>query len=160
MIRDIIKGKMIEAMKAKDKEAKNAYSYMLDQIQKTEKNMQSKDNPNPKLTEAEEIAVVQKLVKQARDAIAKTQKEVEGKNVDISAFVAAKEAEIAIYSQFVPKEMTADEINAIIKEVAESLPTPLNRGMLMKNIMVKIKNSGNADGKLVAALADKYIKEH
>lgn len=144
-------------MKAKDKKKKDTYAYMLDQIQKTEKNMQNKDNPNPVLTEAEEIAVIQKLVKQARDAIVKTQKEVEGKKVDISAFVADKEAEIAIYSQFVPQEMTADEIMAVIRKTAETLPAPLSKGVLMKNLMPKIKKIGNADGKLVAELADKYL---
>ena len=158
MIRDIIKKNMIDAMKAKDKETKNTYAYMLDQIQKTEKNMQCADNPNPVLTEAEEVAVIQKLVKQARDAITKTRKEVEGKEIDISAFVAAKEAEIAIYAQFVPQEMTADEILVIIKETAEAISAPLNKGILMKNLMPKVK--GKADGKLVAELADKYISEN
>ena len=149
---------MIAAMKAKDKETKNTYAYMLDQIQKTEKNMQCAENPNPVLTEAEEVAVIQKLVKQARDAITKTRKETEGKKVDISAFVAAKEAEIAIYAQFVPQEMTADEIAAIIKETADAIPEPLNKGILMKNLMPKVK--GKADGKLVAELVDTYLAEN
>lgn len=155
MIKDTIRANMISAMRTKDKKAKDTYAYMLDQIQKAEKRRVTADNPSPVLTEAEVVDVIQELVKQSRDAIVKTRKAAEGKNTDISGFISDKEAEITIYMQFLPKEMTADEIMAIVIETAGAISGNINKGVLMKSVLPKVK--GKADNRLVVELVDKFL---
>ena len=158
MIKETARTKMYEAMKEKDAKKKGFYAFLLDQLMKAEKNKQSASNPNPTLSDAEEIDVVQALVKQTRDAIRTMQskKLTQEKEIQMAKeFVAEREYELALYAEFLPKELTSDEINMIIAETVSELPAPINKGILMKNLMPKVK--GKADGKLVAELADKYL---
>ena len=158
MIKETARAKMYEAMKEKDSKKKAFYAFLLDQLMKAEKNKQNASNPNPTLSDAEEIDVVQALVKQTRDAIRTMQSKNLTNEKEIEAakeFVAEREYELALYAEFLPKELTADEINAIIAETVAALPAPVNKGILMKNLMPKVK--GKADGKLVAELAEKYL---
>ena len=53
MIKEIARTKMYGAMKEKDKEKKDFYAFLLDQLMKAEKNKQDKNNPNPVLTDTE-----------------------------------------------------------------------------------------------------------
>jgi uncharacterized protein YqeY len=161
MIKEIVREKMITAMKAKDEKQKAVYKYLLDQLMKAEKAKQTATNPNPALSEAEEVAVVQSLIKQTRGAIDKTLSEaaknsVKDKEADLNAFVADREFELKLYSEFVPAEMTAEEIQKVIEETVATLPAPVNKGMLMKNLMPKVK--GKADGKLVSTMVEEYLK--
>ena len=159
MIKEIVREKMIAAMKAKDEKQKTVYKYLLDQLMKAEKAKQTAENPNPVLAEAEEVAVIQSLIKQTKGGIDKTMAEAAKKGInptDLSEFVEEREFELKLYSEFVPAEMTAEEIQNVIKEVAETLPAPINKGMLMKNLMPKVK--GKADGKLVSTLVEEFLK--
>lgn len=161
MIKEVVRNKMVTAMKAKDEQQKMVYKYLLDQLMKAEKAKQSATNPNPVLSEAEEVAVVQALIKQTRGGIEKTLAEAKKNGVnpdkmaDLNKFVADREYELKLYAEFVPAEMTADEIQKVIEETVATLPTPINKGMLMKNLMPKVK--GKADGKLVSEMVEKYI---
>ena len=161
MIKEIVRNKMVAAMKSKDDKQKMVYKYLLDQLMKAEKAKQTAANPNPVLSESEEVAVVQALIKQTRGAVDKTLTDAKkngvnpDKQADLDKFVAEREFELKLYSEFVPAEMTAEEIQNVIDETVATLPTPINKGILMKNLMPKVK--GNADGKLVAELVDKYI---
>lgn len=159
MIKEIVRQRMIAAMKTKDKKTKDVYAYLLDQMQKAEKKMVSEKNPNPQLTEADEIAVVKSVVKQIQVGIEKTLKNAEENGVDkseLNGYISDREFEVKLYSEFLPAEMSEEQIMAVIVETANSLPKPLNKGMLMKNLMPKVK--GKADGKLVATLAENYVK--
>ena len=159
MIKEIVREKMVAAMKAKDEKQKTVYKYLLDQLMKAEKAKQTATNPNPVLSEAEEVAVIQSLIKQTKGGIDKTMAEAEKKGInpaDLAEFVAEREFELKLYSEFVPAEMTAEEIQKVIEETAAELTTPINKGMLMKNLMPKVK--GKADGKLVSNLVEEYLK--
>ena len=164
MIQEIVRQKMYEAMKNKDKEKKEFYAFLLDRLMKTAKAKQTPDNPNPELTENEELAVIQGIVKQIRNAI----DEVEGRLpnmtnetsiADANEFIAAQKAELAMYEEFLPKQMTEDEIREVIKEtMAENGIATLDnksRGVLMKHLMSKVR--GRADGKLVAKTVDSMV---
>lgn len=161
MIKEIVRSKMVAAMKAKDEKQKMVYKYLLDQLMKAEKAKQTAANPNPVLSESEEISVVQALIKQTRGGIDKTLAEAKKNGVnpdkmaELDKFVAEREYELKLYSEFVPAEMTADEIQKVIEETVATLPAPVNKGILMKNLMPKVK--GKADGKLVSELVEKYI---
>ena len=163
MILEVARAKMYDAMKNKDKEQKDFYAFLLDKLMKAAKAKQSPANPNPVLTEAEEIDVVQSIVKQIRTSVDEVKKKMEKmtaqKSIDeANEFIAAREVELARYAEFLPKQMTEDEIQAAILAAYNEIPdgTVANKGMLMKYLMPKVK--GKADGKMVASMADEFLK--
>ena len=146
-IQETAKQNMYAAMKAHDKQKKDAYAMLYDQLKKKEIDLR-----HP-LTDDEEIAVVTKMVKQCKDSIDSVP---EGKGGE---FIEKVKFEMEIYSQFLPTLMTEDEIVVIIKETMaecgiETLDNK-SRGLLMKNLMPKVK--GKADGKLVADTVNKMM---
>ena len=142
MYQEIIKNKMFEALKAKDKPTKDAYAILFDALKKKEVDLRRP------LSEAEEVEVIAKVVKQCKDTIASVP---EGQG---GAFIEKTKFELSVYEQFLPKQMSEEEIAEIIKETMaecniETL-TAKDKGLLMKNLMPKVK--GKADGKLVSQL--------
>lgn len=95
------------------------------------------------LTEEEVLAVLQKQAKQRRDAIAEFQK---GGRDDL---VAVEEAELAVIENYVPTQMTRDEVLVAVRKAAADLGVSDMSGMgpLMKHLMAELK--GRADGRLV-----------
>ena len=89
------------------------------------------------------LSVISKEVKQRRDAIEEFQK---GGRDDL---VRQNEAEIAILMEYLPQQMTEDEVRSAVQEAiaATGASTPKDMGKVMKELMPKVK--GRADGKLV-----------
>lgn len=144
---ELIKTKMIEALKAHNKETKESLSMLLQALQKAAKEKRRE------LTEAEEDAVILKEIKQAQETIESCPVE----RTDIMGFMLTR---INLYEQFAPKQMNKDEIRKIVNEVVNELgidnPTKKDKGKIMKNLMPKIK--GQADGKIVNAVVDSILK--
>ena len=94
------------------------------------------------LTEADELAVVQKQVKQRTDSFTEFTK---AGRTDL----ADKEAlERSILQVYLPAQKSADEIRAIVQAAVDSLPADArNQGAVMKIVMPQLK--GLADGNLV-----------
>ncbi|EFM25572.1 GatB/YqeY domain-containing protein [Peptoniphilus duerdenii] len=71
--------------------------------------------------------------------------------------VAQTEEEIKIILEYLPKQLTDEELEDIIKEAIEKLSITSKKqiGELMKEVMPKIK--GKADGKKVNSIASKYL---
>lgn len=71
--------------------------------------------------------------------------------------VAQTEEEIKIILEYLPKQLTDEEIEDIIKEAIEKLSITDKKqiGELMKEVMPKVK--GKADGKKVNSIASKYL---
>lgn len=71
--------------------------------------------------------------------------------------VAQTEEEIKIILEYLPKQLTDEEIEDIIKEAIERLSITDKKqiGELMKEVMPKVK--GKADGKKVNSIASKYL---
>ena len=65
--------------------------------------------------------------------------------------IAENTARIAVYQEFAPKMMNADEITAVLNSVLSELgitaPTPKEKGLIMKTLMPRVK--GKADSALV-----------
>lgn len=163
MILEIARTRMYDAMKAQDKEKKEFYAFLLDKLMKAAKAKQSPENPNPTLSDAEELDVVQSLVKQTRDAIRVMQEKKKNLTkaeslAEADAFIAAREADMVLYNEFLPKQMTDDDIKITIMAVYKDIyqGAPVNKGVLMKHLMPKVK--GKADGKRVAELADAFLQ--
>lgn len=141
---ETVRASMIEAMKAKDKPRKDALSMLLSALKNAEI-----DKRAP-LTEAEENAIVKKEIRQTQE----TYDTAPADRTDIKDEAAAR---LAIYKEFAPEDMSAEQITEVIKSVLTELeietPTPADKGRIMKVLMPKVK--GKADGKLVnQVLAD------
>jgi uncharacterized protein len=94
------------------------------------------------LTEADELAVVQKLVKQRSDSLAEFEKAGRQDLAD------KERAEREILMVYLPAQKSADEIRAIVKAAVAAIPADgRNQGMVMKAVMPQLK--GLADGKLI-----------
>ena len=135
---EVVRAAMVQAMKAKDKARKESLSMLLSALKNAEI-----DKREP-LTEAEENAVVKKEIKQTQETydLAPADRE------DIRSEAAQR---LAVYKEFAPEDMGADQIKEIIVQVLKELeidsPTAKDKGKIMKVLMPKVK--GKADGKLV-----------
>lgn len=164
-IAETMRSRMMTAMKAQDKKSRDFYSYVVGELEAARKAKQNAKTPNPILTEQEEIAVITALYNKSKKAISETKEKVEKAKMettaDLIAFYAEKEAEMAIYAEFMPKQMSEDEINAAIMEAYNMIPddthTQVNKGVIMKHLMPMVR--GKSDGKLVAQLVDDFLKK-
>ncbi len=136
---DEVRSEMMAAMKAHDKERKDALSALLTALKN------KFIDKRADLTEEEENEVILKRDKAC-------QKEtIDTTPADRTDIIDECKARISVFEEFAPKMMDADEITATIKEVLSSLgidaPTAKDKGRIMKELMPKVK--GKADGKLV-----------
>lgn len=97
------------------------------------------------LTEAEEIAVVRKEAKKRKEAIEMYTK------ANATDQAENEKAELAILSEFLPAEVTEDELNRLIDESVNQLKPAGIQDMGKVIADVKSKNSG-VDGAVVANL--------
>lgn len=95
------------------------------------------------LTDEETLAVLQKQAKQRRDSIAEYEK------AGRDDLVASEEAELAVIQTYLPRQMTREEIEVVVRKTADELDVSDMSGMgpLMKQVMAELK--GKADGRLV-----------
>ncbi len=143
---DEIRKAMVEAMKAKDKETKDALSLLLAALKN------KAIDKRADLTEEEEVQVILKEIKQTKETLEMTP-------ADRTELIAETKKRIAVLETFAPKMMGADEIQAVISEVLAELgidaPTAKDKGRIMKELMPKVK--GKADGKLVNEIVAKMM---
>lgn len=135
---DTVRAAMMQAMKDKDKERKDALSLLLSALKSKQIDKRAD------LTEEEENAVIFREIKQAQETIDTTP-------ADRVQTIEEAKLRMKVYGEFVPKLMDEDEIRAIIKEVLAELqidqPTVKDKGRIMKTLMPRVK--GKADGSLV-----------
>jgi uncharacterized protein YqeY len=102
------------------------------------------------LSDADELAVVQRLVKQRTDSLAEFEK------AGRTELAEKERAERDILMAYMPQQKSADEIRAIVREAVASLPADgRNQGALMKIVMPQLK--GVADGNLVRQIAGEEL---
>ncbi len=98
------------------------------------------------LSEEDQLAVVQRLVKQRADSIADFRK------AGREELVAKETREREILQTYLPAQKSADEIRAVVRQALGSIPPGgRNQGALMKLVMPQLK--GLADGNLVRQIA-------
>lgn len=102
------------------------------------------------LSDADELAVVQKLVKQRNDSL--TEYEKAGRTD-----LADKErAERDILATYLPAQKSPDEVRAMVKEIIAGIPAEnRNQGAVMKVAMPQLK--GVADGNLVRQIVTEEL---
>ncbi|SEU32531.1 hypothetical protein SAMN05443270_5280 [Lacrimispora sphenoides] len=137
---DEVRAAMVEAMKAKDKQRKDALSMLLSAL----KNFEIDKKDHTPITEDEANTVVKKEIKQTQE----THDLAPEDRTDIREEAAFR---ITVYKEFAPEDMGEEQIREILQSVLEELgieaPTGADKGRIMKTLMPKVK--GKADGKAV-----------
>lgn len=105
------------------------------------------------LSDEDVLGVISKEVKQRRDSIEDFQK---GGRDDL---VAEAEAEIAVLMEYLPQQLSEDEVRNLVKEAiaASGAASPKDMGKVMKELMPKVK--GRADGKLVNGIVKELLAQ-
>lgn len=106
---------------------------------------------NKELTEADEMKMLQKLAKQRRDSLDIF------KQQNREDLAAKEEEELAIIERFLPKPLSEEELEALLKEIiAETgASSPADMGKVMG--MATKKAAGRADGKTISATVKRLL---
>ena len=143
---DEVRSAMMAAMKAKDKERKDALSALLTALKN------KAIDKRADLTEEEETRVILKEIKQLKETIEMTP-------ADRTDILTECNSRLAVLEEYAPKMMDEAEIKAVVSEVLTSLgldaPTAKEKGKIMKELMPKVK--GKADGKLVSEVVASFL---
>jgi uncharacterized protein YqeY len=142
-----IESDMKEAMRQKD----TAKLSVLRMFVSAVKTMQIEKNLRD-VPDGEALKILQTQIKQHKESIAQFEK---GNRPDL---VSKEAAELAVLESYMPRQLTEDEIAAIIKDAISETgaATKQDMGRVMKLVMEKV--AGRADGKLVNALVMKMLK--
>ena len=142
-----VRGAMVKAMKAGDKETKETLSMLLAALKN--KAIDKRED----LTEEEETQVILKEIKQTKETLEMTP-------ADRTEIIEDCNKRLAVLEQYAPKMMDEAEIRNIIsstlKEVGVETPTSKDKGKIMKVLMPKVK--GKADGKLVNEILTSFMQ--
>ena len=143
---DEVRSAMMAAMKAKDKERKDALSALLTALKN------KAIDKRADLTEEEETQVILKEIKQLKETIEMTP-------ADRTDILTECNSRLAVLEEYAPKMMDEAEIKAVVSEVLTPLgldaPTAKEKGKIMKELMPKVK--GKADGKLVSEVVASFL---
>lgn len=145
-IKDQISQNLKEAMKAREQ-------LKVDTLRSALSAMKYKENEVGKdavLSNEEELAVIQKQVKQRNDSIAEFTKAGRQELADKEI------AERDILIKYLPAQKSPDEIKAIVQEIIDGLPADgRNAGAVMKAVMPRVK--GLADGNVVKQIVSQLL---
>lgn len=136
-----------QAMKAHDEVSKNTISFARAAVKQYEI-----DHRGEELDDAGIVAILQKQVKMRKDALADFEK---AGRTDLAD---SYKAEIEVLSKYLPKQLTAEEIKAVVAETAAALGIEggkQNMGKLMGPVMAKVK--GVADGGAVKKAVEEFL---
>ncbi len=134
------------AMKSGDRARVDALRFALAGVQGAEKEKYAKQ-PGVALSDDEAVAVLQKDIKRRREAIELFKK---GNRPDL---VKKEEADLAIIGEYVPKELSMEEIEKVIDDVRVKGASDFNS--LMRDAMKELK--GRADGKIVGEIIKRKL---
>ncbi len=103
------------------------------------------------LNDEEVCGVLMSLARRAKDSIEQFSKGGRQELAD------KEERELAIVQAYLPRQLSADEIRGIVKDVIQEAGAagPGDMGKVMKSVMSKVK--GQADGRLVSELVKEAL---
>jgi uncharacterized protein YqeY len=139
--------KMKEAMKAKDAVALESLRAIKSEILLA----QTKSGASEDLTKEEEIKLLQKLVKQRKDSAALY---LEQNRNDLAA---PELAQVEIIAQFLPEQMSEDNLRKIIAEIITKVGASSMKDMGKVMGMASKQLAGKADGKAISAAVKELL---
>lgn len=132
-LKDTLQADMKAALKGGEKERLKVVRMVLAAIK------QQEIDQRIELDDAALLGVVTKMVKQRRDSITQFN---QGGRADLAA---AEEAEIAVLEAYLPEQLSADEVDALIDEAIASTGASSMRDMGKVMGLLKQKIEGRAD---------------
>lgn len=127
---------MIAAMKAKEKARKDTISGLIAAVKKAAIDEGCRDD----IPEAMVDAVILKELKTANE-------QIETCPADRTELLEEYKAKAEVITEFAPKQLSEEEIKAVLTEKFADVIATKNKGMIMKSVMGELK--GKADGKLI-----------
>ena len=128
------------AMKAKDKPALKAVRMILGAIK------QKEIDDRIELNDTQVLVVIQKMVKQRKDSISQFS---DAGRIDL---VEVEESELAIINNYMPKQLTEDEVDAAVTKVIVDSGADSMKDMGRLMGILKSQIDGKADKGLVSQL--------
>ena len=138
MIREQIKAKLVEAMKAKDEKATGTLRLINAAIKDKDIDARAKGNMDG-IDDAGVLSLLQSMIKQRRESIDMYAK---GGRADL---VAGEQAEIDVIQSFLPKQMSDEEIKAAIQAIIAETGASSIKDMGKVMGALKAKYAGQLD---------------
>ena len=135
-----------ESLKAKDEVRKNTISFARAAIK------QHEVDHRDELDDKGVLAVLSKQVKMRKDALADFEK------AERTDLIEAYNAEIKVLMEYLPEQLSEDQISKIVKDTAEELGIEAGRqnmGKLMGAVMPKVKDV--CDGGVVRKIIENFL---
>lgn len=144
---DQLNSKLKAAMREKNKVALESLRAIKSAILLLQTQSGAKETPD----DAEMTKLLQKLVKQRKESASIFR---EQGRVDLAE---PEEAQIEIISQFLPEQLSAEEVEKVIDEVIQSVGATTMKDMGKVMGMANKQLAGKADGKLIAEIVKKRL---
>ena len=142
---------IMSAMKEKDEVRLTALRAVKTAIMQTKTSPNFKGDRDANLPDADVLKIMQKLAKEREESF----------NIYVSAGrndLADKEhKEMLIIKEYLPKPLTEEELNTIVKETIEEMGASTMKDMGKVMGMVSQKTNGRADGKVVSMIVKKLL---
>jgi hypothetical protein len=143
-VKDQISADLKEAMKARDQVRLDTLRSVISAF--TYKRVEAGHDPS----DDEQLAIVQKLVKQRNDSITEFGK------AGRTELVEKETRERDILQRYLPAQKSADEVRAIVRKAIGEIPAEgRNQGAAMKVVMPQLK--GLADGNVVRQIVTEEL---
>ena len=136
---------MIAAMKARDKERKDAISSLVSAVKKVAIDEGCRDDIKEELVDR----VILKELKTVKE-------QIDSCPADRTDLLQEYQLRYDVINEYAPSLMTEDEVRAYITEKFADVLATKNKGMIMKNVMPKLK--GKADGKVINGVVAELCK--
>ena len=136
---------MVAAMKAKDKERKEAISSLVSAVKKAAIDAGCRDD----IPESMVDQVILKELKTAKE-------QIDTCPAERTELLEEYKKRYEIMSEFAPKMLSAEEVKAILEEKFADVLATKNKGQIMKAVMGELK--GKADGKVINQVVAELTK--
>ena len=136
---------MIAAMKAHDKARKDSISVLVSAAKKIAIDTGCRDNIS-------EDIVNQAVLKEVKSV----KEQIETCPAERTELLEEYKARLAVFEEYAPKMLSAEEVEAILKDKFADVIATKNKGMIMKTVMAELK--GKADGKVINEVVAKLCQ--
>lgn len=136
---------MVAAMKAKDKPRKEAISSLISAVKKAAIDAGCRDD-------IPEEMVGQVILKELKSV----KEQIDTCPAERSELLAEYQFRYDVINEYAPKQLSADEIRAVLQEKFSDVLATKNKGQIMKVVMSELK--GKADGKLINQVVAELCK--
>lgn len=142
---ETLQKEMIAAMKARDKVRKEAISGLVSAAKKAAIDEGCRDDIKEELVNRVILKEL-KTVKEQIDSCPESRQDLKEEY----------QTRYDIYKEFAPAMMSADEVEAVLKEKFADVIASGNKGMIMKTVMPEL--NGKADGKVINQVVAKLCQ--